>query len=369
MAALNAPRGIARLSRRLVSLQGRDAADFLQGMLSAALLTRDGSSVHHPPFTSATYAGLFTPNGRVLNDMVVYPRPPADASQAKPDYILEVDGNEASRLAKRFAIYKLRAKFKMRVLDPAEMGVFHLWDDAAREGLEGLRGGLKEGDTLCEDLRVPGLGWRALVAGGEVPQVGIEEVAEESYRLRRYLNGVPENQDEIPAEKALPLEYNMELMRGLSFEKGCYVGQELQARTRYLGTVQKRVLPCLLYDGDAIPTELEYKPTTAENGASAKDVESGSAIIKMPREGAPPPGARDRKPGKWIAGVGNVGIAVCRLAAMTDVVPPHPPDMEVPLKYVPEDEFKVEAGEGREVKVKAFAPEWLRQMLVGYRGE
>lgn len=368
MAVSNAPRGIARLSRRLVSLSGRDAADFLQGMLSAALLTRDGAPVHRPPYASAAYAGLFTPNGRVLNDMIVYPRPPADASQAKPDYVLEVDGGEASRLARRFSMYKLRSKFNMRVLDPAEMAVFHLWDDAATEkGVDGLRSGLAEGDVLCEDPRVPGLGYRALVAGGKTPRVGLDEVGEDSYRLRRYLHGVAEDQHEIPAEKALPLEFNMELMRGVSFEKGCYVGQELQARTRYLGVVQKRVLPCVLYDGDAAPQALEYKPV-AENGASAEGVEAGAAIVKMPREGAPPPGARDRKPGKWIAGVGNVGLAVCRLAAMTDIVPPHPPDMEVELKYAPEDQFKVAAGDGKEVKVKAFAPEWLRKGLVGYRG-
>lgn len=358
MLAQNAPRGLARLSRRLVSLTGRDAADFLQGMLSAALLTRTGEPIQRAPRAAASYAGLFTPNGRVLNDILVYPQPPADSAQAKPDYLLEVDGGEASRLAKRFSLYKLRAKFNMRVLDPAEMGVFHLWDD--KGDVEGLRTGLGEGDVLCEDPRLPELGYRALVAGG-APKLDIDEVGEESYRLRRYLHGIPEDQAELPSDKALPLEHNMELMHGVSFDKGCYVGQELQARTRYLGVVQKRVLPVLLYDG-AAPSRLEFDPA-AEHAAG---VAGGEAIVKVPREGVRV-GPRERKPGRWIAGVGNVGIAVCRLAAMTDVVPPHPPDMEVESKFTDEDEFRMAAG-GGEVKVRAFAPGWLRKGLEGYRG-
>lgn len=367
MAPPTAARGIARLPRRLLSLSGRDAASFLQGMMSTALLTRDGALIRRPALSSAVYSGLFTPNGRVLHDMLVYPRPPADSSQDMPDYVVEVDGAEAARLAKRLRFYKLRAKFNMKVLDPEEMGVYHMWDDAGAEHIAGLEGKIGEGNTLCEDPRLSALGYRLLAPGSKTPEVGLDEVDGDSYKVRRYLHGVPENQDEIPSEGALPLEYNMELMNGVDFQKGCYVGQELQARTRYLGVVQKRVLPCLLYDGDAAPAALEYSPTTA-GGASAGAVEGGAGIDRIRREGDPPPSRRDRKPGKWIAGVGNVGLAVCRLAAMTDVVPPHPPDMPMKLAYSPEDEFKIDAA-GGEVKVKAFVPEWVRKGLKGYRGE
>ncbi|SPO04485.1 related to Putative transferase CAF17, mitochondrial [Cephalotrichum gorgonifer] len=360
----NVTRGVARLSRRLLSLSGPDAASFLQGMMSSALLRRDGALI---PRASAVYAGLFTPNGRVQNDILVYPRPPADDTQATPDYLVEVDGSEASRLAKRLRFYKLRAKFNMRVLDPSELSVFHLWDDAGRDTIAGLQArGLAEGAILSEDPRLAALGYRMLAAGDGVPAgVELDAVSEESYKVRRYLHGIPENQDEIPSEVALPLEYNMELMNGIDFKKGCYVGQELQARTKYLGVVQKRVLPCILYDGAAPPEALEYRPTT-DGGASADDVESGVSINRVQKEGDPPPSRRDRKPGKWIAGVGNVGLAVCRLAVMTDVVPPHPADMPMKLTYAPADEFAVEAA-GGEVKVRAFVPTWLREGLSTYR--
>jgi folate-binding protein YgfZ len=360
MTVQNARAGIARLSRRLLSLSGPDAAKFLQGMMSAAILTRDGKLI---PRDGAVYSGFFTPQGRVQHDILVYPRPPQDRSQEMPDYLVEVDGNEASKLVKRLRFYKLRAKFAMRVVEPEELSVYHLWDDAGGQAIKSIEGKLGEGEVLSQDPRLAALGYRLLARGDKAPGVDLGEVGEDSYRLRRYLQGVAEGQDEIPMEHALPLEYNMELLGGVNFQKGCYVGQELQARTKYLGIVHKRVLPCVLYDGPT-PEALEYTPETG--AVSATDIPNDTAIDKIWKEGEKP-SRRDRKPGKWIAGIGNVGIAICRLSAMTDVVPPHPPDMPINPTFTPDTEFKVDTTDGKSVKVKAFAPEWLRQGLVGYR--
>ncbi|PKS10199.1 hypothetical protein jhhlp_001949 [Lomentospora prolificans] len=359
MTVQNAGAGIARLSRRLLSLSGPDAAKFLQGMMSAAILTRDGKLISQ---SGPSYSGLFTPQGRVQHDILVYPRPPQDPSQAMPDYLVEVDGNEATKLMKKLKFYKLRAKFAMRAVEPDELTVYHLWDDNKGQAIPTLESKTTEAEMLSQDPRLAALGYRLLAKGDQLPAVDLDEVSEDSYRLRRYLHGVAESQDEIPMDHALPLEYNMELLGGVNFQKGCYVGQELQARTKYLGIVHKRVLPCMLYEGPT-PETLEYKP---EDAVSAVDIPNDSAIDKIRKEGEKA-SRRDRKPGKWIAGIGNVGLAVCRLSAMTDVIPPHPPDMPVNATFTPDTEFKVDAADGKVVKVKAFVPEWLRQGLVGYR--
>ena len=199
---------------------------------------------------------------------------------------------------------------------------------------------------------------------GRLPSnVDVEEVAEESYRLRRYLHGVAEGQLEMPREQALPMEYNMDLMNGIDFQKGCYVGQELQARTKYLGVVQKRVLPCVIYPvGAPVPETLEYEA----DSTVADTIERGTAI-QLSMTDSPAGGKRDKRPGKWVAGIGNIGLAVCKMAVMTDVVPPAPPRMALPQPTRhPDDEFQISLSEEKSVRIKAFVPRWLRRGLETY---
>ena len=72
----------------------------------------------------------------------------------------------------------------------------------------------------------------------------------EAYTLRRSLLGVAETPEELVPGQALPLEASLELQYGVDFRKGCYVGQELTARTHHTGVVRKRVVPVLLYELD-----------------------------------------------------------------------------------------------------------------------
>ena len=62
----------------------------------------------------------------------------------------------------------------------------------------------------------------------------------------RYKLGVCEGSEEIPTAKATPLEFNLEYMHGVSFHKGCYLGQELTARTHHTGVIRKRIMPVKL---------------------------------------------------------------------------------------------------------------------------
>ena len=68
----------------------------------------------------------------------------------------------------------------------------------------------------------------------------------------------------MPAGKCFPLEYNADYMHGVSFHKGCYVGQELTARTHHTGIVRKRIMPVRLLDGPARDVNLECDVTNGE---------------------------------------------------------------------------------------------------------
>jgi folate-binding protein YgfZ len=324
------------------------------------------------------YSAFLNAQGRVLHDVFVYP----DTNSTGDDFLVEVDAAQAERLVRYIERRKLRARFEVRLLDEEERGVWHAWDDNGGEGgraLEAVAGMLERGSggrrIVVRDPRSPTLGFRVV---GEAPvtpkELGLEldEVDESTYQVRRYLHGVPEGPAEILFEQALPLESNLDVMGGVDFHKGCYVGQELTIRTKHRGVVRKRILPCLLYgegaeDVKVQDRELAYRPaiSSTEGGgtfASAEDIPAGTSIGRLGKKG---PSA-----GKWLRGVGNVGLALCRLQIMTDVVLPG--EASSATTFNPEDEFVLEEkledgqeGVGRRARVKAFVPLWLRQGLDG----
>jgi mRNA-decapping enzyme subunit 2 len=193
------------------------------------------------------------------------------------------------------------------------------------------------------------MGHRIVVQSNRRPE-GEGEVTVESYDLRRTIMGVAEGQSEILKETALPQESNIDYMSGIDFRKGCYVGQELTIRTHHTGVVRKRILPVQIYDtgGKSSPLqELSYNPDS-----DLVLPPRGSNISRVDKKG--------RSAGKWLGGVGNVGLALCRLEVMTDTVLTGEGS-----QWNPEHEFKVaweseEGREGGEVRIKAFVPSWHR---------
>lgn len=273
---------------------------------------------------------------------------------------MEVDARGAETLYKHLKRFRLRAKFDIRLLPEDEMQVWSLWkEDKSKEVGQGWTphtiptsseaAAAPIGHIECADIRAPGMGKRLLLLGGAKPPTeeteGLVETDETSYKIRRYLKGVAEGQDEILRESALPQESNIDYMSGIDYRKGCYVGQELTIRTHHTGVIRKRILPVQLYGAkEAEPQTLEYKP---EVEIAAPPAETQIGRFEK----------RGRSAGKWLNGVGNVGLALCRLEIMTNAMP-----QSEGAGYKEGDEFKFEwkTEEGAEnlVKVKAFVPAW-----------
>ncbi|KXX75177.1 putative transferase CAF17, mitochondrial [Madurella mycetomatis] len=354
-------------SRRLISVSGPDAAKYLQGVITANLLA--GGPQQHLRTDSGFYAAFLTAQGRVLHDVFIYPDVRQDPANS---FLLEVDASEAERLQRHIKRYKLRAKFDVRVLDEDEGRVWHAWNDGDDANAAFPTPSSANANIITvPDTRAPGLGRRIVTLGNSgsspVPDLDLPRVAEEGYLIRRYLFGVPEGQSEILREQALPHESNIDLMGGVDFHKGCYVGQELTIRTEHRGVVRKRVLPCLIYpssDGSKAPEKLEYQPAVGQNVRVTADMVPAEASIGRV-------GKKGRSAGKWLKGVGNLGLALCRLEIMTDVVLPGETGG---AGFNAEDEFVVglgtEGGNGEEqkVKIKAFVPGWLRERLSSREG-
>lgn len=359
--------GYARLANRgLISITGVDSATFLQGLITQNMLVANDPSRNIR--RTGTYTAFLNSQGRVLNDAFIYSLPNPAGNDLEREWLVEVDKSEVASLMKHLKKHKLRAKLKLRALEDGERTVWSSWKNHseprwAAYNLESEAASPFSPDSNivgCIDSRAPGFGSRIVTPGPEdlrnfLPdesQVAGSEVELDSYTVRRMLHGVAEGQTEIVRESALPMECNMDLARGIDFRKGCYVGQELTIRTHHTGVVRKRILPVQLY--------------TQDLSSEGNPVYDPSVDVSLPPSGSnisKAGGRRGRSAGKFLNGVGNIGLALCRLEMMTDIAL-----TSEGTQYTPGSEFKVswtdDAEQSSEVKLQAFIPSWTRDFIL-----
>jgi tRNA-modifying protein YgfZ len=204
--------------RGVVSVSGADAAGFLQG-----LLTND---VEKLAPGEARYAALLTPQGKILFDLIVVRAPDAGG----PVFLIDCGAAQAADLAKRLGFYKLRAKVAIAD-ESASRAVAAFWGGEP----EAIEGGLLYADP--RDLR---LGWRAILPRPMADAVGSEHVDE--YEGLRIGVVAPKGGVDFAYGDAFPHDVNFDLLGGVDFDKGCYVGQEVVSRMKHRGTARKRIV-------------------------------------------------------------------------------------------------------------------------------
>jgi folate-binding protein YgfZ len=202
--------------RGVVEVTGADRVAFLQGLVSNDVtLSAPGKAV---------WAALLTPQGKWLVDFFVF----AEGERL----LLDCARDQAAMLVVVLSRYRLRAKVALR--------------DASSEFFvsAGWGGAVIPAGLAAPDPRLPEAGWRALSA------VAADATAEQ-YDAHRLSLGLPGTADLEPQKTAL-LEAGFDELSGISWTKGCYMGQELTARTRYRGLLKKRLFPVAV-DGPMPP--------------------------------------------------------------------------------------------------------------------
>ena len=211
--------------RSVIAVGGADRVEFLQGLIS-----NDTTKVAPG---RAVWAALLTPQGRFLNDMFV-------ADGGDDSLLLETERERAPALAKKFSLYKLRSKVTVEDRSAA-MEVAVVFGTGAERALE------IDGAISFVDPRLAELGVRVLAPAGTVAALlsarGIAAAPLDDYDALRLSLGVPDGSRDLPVEKALLLESGFDELNGVDWKKGCYMGQELTARTKYRGLVKKRLFP------------------------------------------------------------------------------------------------------------------------------
>jgi folate-binding protein YgfZ len=203
--------------RGVISVSGADATSFLQG-----LLTND---VERLAPSEARYAALLTPQGKILFDMIVV----RALAGEEPSYLIDCTAAQAADLAKRLGFYKLRAKVAIANMS-ADRAVAAFWGAESPSIGEGV---------LYADPRDPRLGRRAILPRPIAAAVGLEHLGE--YEGLRISAGAPKGGLDFAYADAFPHDANFDLLHGVDFDKGCYVGQEVVSRMKHRGTARKRV--------------------------------------------------------------------------------------------------------------------------------
>ncbi|KAK7108839.1 putative transferase CAF17 homolog, mitochondrial [Littorina saxatilis] len=270
------PKEAHHLNKRgVVQVTGRDTVDLLQGLVTSDVTELSDLSQG----ISAQYSMMLNVQGRVLYDLILY-----NHTKVLDDvcFLVECDASLKDEFIKTVKRYRIRKKVDLSDVSD-EYQVWSIPSDVdptqpltiAEPGGEsetaesGQRSEVPEAVFCVPDPRVPQFGQRVLLKSGNESLVTIGG-NQEQYESLRYRWGIPEGPTDLPPGECTPLESNLTIMHGVSFTKGCYIGQELTARTHHTGVIRKRLVP-LVFDSPSSAIESDSKIST-EKGRNAGKV-------------------------------------------------------------------------------------------------
>lgn len=204
---------IARLdSRALIRVSGPDARPFLHN-----LLTQDVETIKPGELR---FGALLSPPGRLLFDLFIWGE--------EDGVVLDVTAERRDALVQRLSMYKLRSRVEVMPIPDA---VFVAWGDGAADG-------------FVVDPRLSALGGRRWGDQSEA------DATEADWQAHRLTLGVPDPTQDALMDKTYPIEADFDLLNGIDFHKGCFIGQETTSRMKRRGTIKNRMM-AIAFDGPA----------------------------------------------------------------------------------------------------------------------
>jgi folate-binding protein YgfZ len=273
--------------RAVIDVGGEDRRAFLQGLISNDI-TKAGPD-------RAIFAAFLTPQGKFLFDLFIVER--------GESFLIDCEAARADELRKKLTMYKLRSK--VAITRPDGLSVWAvLGGDAGEPGVaEPLAGGV-----AFVDPRLAAIGRRAILPAEAEAGLAHGDFAE--WDRARIRLGLPDGSRDLTVEKGILLENGFDELNGVDFNKGCYMGQELTARTRYRGLVRKRLMPVDIEGPTPAPgTDIMLGEAEAGEMRSASG-DVGLAMIRLEH---------------FRAAEGQHGAFTCGEARLT----PHKPDWAV----------------------------------------
>jgi folate-binding protein YgfZ len=250
--------------RGVVKVSGEAARDFLNGLVTTDIgLIQPGLG---------RFGALLTPQGKIVVDFLITEAPAGHGG----GFLIDCPRALAQGLADKLGFYKLRAKVSVENLSDS-LGVLAAWD-----GEPAIKPDLTFADPRSEKL-----GWRILIPEEFAPKaaslIGADLVESTVYDAHRIACGTPRGGVDFMYGNAFPHETNMDRLRGVDFDKGCYVGQEVVSRMQHRGTARTRTVRLILEDSPpeaGIGVVAGDKPV-GTMGSSANGI--GLALMRIDR--------------------------------------------------------------------------------------
>lgn len=257
--------------RAVLEVAGEERRAFLQGLIS--------NDVEKVAADRAIYAALLTAQGKYLHDFFV-----AALGDA---FCLDGEAARLADLKRRLTLYRLRAKVTIAESERFIVAAAFGEDAPAALGLASEAGAAVPfgGGIAYVDPRLPQLGLRLLLPreAGLAPleRAGFAAADPELYDRLRLTLGVPDGSRDLAIDKAILLEAGFEELNGVDWQKGCYIGQELTARTKYRALIKKRLMPVAI-DGPLPPPGTPVMLGDAEAGEMRSGRDGlGLALLRL----------------------------------------------------------------------------------------
>ena len=255
---INNNRGILRIS-------GSDRHTFLQG-----LITND---IYKVSESRATYSALLTPQGKFLYDFFIV--------EFDDSFLLDCEADRLSELQQKLHIYKLRLDVEFNDVSSEYTLIFCLGHTFDLPSQAGVAHQYHKG-VIFIDPRFAKLGVRAILPTDfDLQELKLPSEDYDTYDKLRLSFGIPDGSRDMIPEKAIPLECGLDDLNAIDWDKGCYMGQELTARTKYRGLVRKRLLPVKI-DGPTPPFKAPIMSGDQEVGSMRTSCsEYGIALLRL----------------------------------------------------------------------------------------
>ena len=244
-----------------IIVSGAETIEFLQSILTANIATM--------PIGGCRPAALLTPQGRILIDMMAYR--PSDA-----EIYLQIDNARCADLLARLRRYRLRRPVNLELSDDMQLTLWWGYDGTSAP----------EDPRIFPDPRHADLGCRIVTSGvssgTDLPPAldTAKAVAYDNWHARRIAQAIPEGAVDLQPERALMLEAGLDKLAAVDFEKGCYIGQEVTARTHYRGLVKRRLIP-MRCDGPppAPGSDIIWQGKTIGTSKTAAPADAGQSVL------------------------------------------------------------------------------------------
>ena len=208
---------------RFLSVEGKDNSDFLQN-----LITND---INKCTKKNILYSCLLSPQGKFISDFFIF--------KQDEKYILEIHSFFYEKLLKKLNLYKLRSK--VNINEVANLNSYLVFGDLKN---------ISTAIIFCNDPRKNNIG-KKLIHESKNPEIlnNFNEIDERKYHEILIQNTVPLSHYDLEENKSLLLENNFENLNSISWEKGCYVGQEITARMKYRSLLKKKIYSLRVKEG------------------------------------------------------------------------------------------------------------------------